>query len=582
MKAFFRNYLAALAAGFTFFGLGFLLILASSGSGETAIPTNSVLKLSFSGTMQDYVPRSSFPNLEQLMADQNVMSMEEIIFNIDKATYDESIESIFLNLNVFSAGSAQLREIRDALKGFKAEGKKVYAYGVVINRAAYYLGSVADELWLSPTGMMEWNGLASAPLYMKGALDKLGVTMNLIRGSDNAFKSAGEPFITTEMSEANKLQLSSYLNSVWETTLADLEGDGRLTAGELNTIADEGVILTPEDALANQMVDSLLYEDEVLEFFGMDGTGDDLAFVSLSKYNRELDGRKHDALNRVAVIYAEGDVSLGNSSPGTMGSATIVKALREVRNNDRIKAVVLRVNSPGGVSLAGDAMWREMNLLREAKPVVVSMGNVAASAGYQISAPADTILVSPQTITGSIGVFMLYPTAETLMHDHLGVSFQPVGTNAMSSFGTFDRPLTEAEYKLLQRNVDDFYTHFKWQVSSGRNLDEAHVDSIARGRVWTGAQALNLGLADMEGGLLKAIEVAADMANLEDRPMISSYPIPTDPLDEWLKQWAEQNSSSQIKAELGPLAPLYEEWKSITPRMGIQKRMMDYSMEYPL
>ncbi len=581
MKSFLKYYLAAVLGGLTFFLFGFLFILMLGLSGSSSGPVvedNSTLKISLNGAMQDYVPKTDFPSFEELFGGASSLSMEKIVFNILKAKDDDRIDAIYLELGAFSAGTAQLREIRSALQSFKDEGKTVYAYGMIISQSGYYLGSIADSIWLSQTGAMEFSGLSASVPYLKGAFDKLGIEMNLVRGSDNVFKSAGEPLISYEMSEYNRKQIESYLGDIWNHILMDLEGDGRLTAEQLNQIADTGVIIQPERAIELGLIDGLLYEDELLEKFG--GHKDN-SFVSLSAYSKEPSGEKADYRNRIAVIYAEGNVALGQSSQGTMGSETIVEALRAARTNSKIKAVVLRVNSPGGVSLAGDAMWREMNLVKAEKPLIVSMGNVAASAGYQISAPADTILVQPQTVTGSIGVFMLYPNASELINEHMGIRFETVPTNEMSDFGTIDRPLTDAEYAVLQNNIDEFYAHFKQQVADGRSLDMTHVDTIARGRVWTGAQALELGLADLEGGLMDAIEIAKELAGLEGNPRISSYPIPKDPFQEWMNSMNAQ-SEIQLKEQLGPVAPAYEMWQQLQPLMGTQKRLLEYSMEQPL
>lgn len=579
MKSFFKSYFAALLAGITLFMLGFIFLLALGGSKDNSIAEDSMLRIEFSGIMQDYVPRTEFPSLQSLLSNERIMSMEEIVFSLYKAADDPKITGVYLDLDIFTAGTAQLREIREALAVFKESGKPVYAYATILTRQSYYVGSAADSLWLSPTGLMEWNGLASSQPYLKGALDRLGIKMNLIRGSDNAYKSAGEPLIADEMSDANRAQISSYINSIWDNTLADLEGDGRVTAADLDRLADSGILVKPEDALAYGLIDELLYEDEMRS--RLNWTEDFSPMVSVGKYDQQS-SFNGSALERVAVIYAEGEVALGKSSQGTMGSETIVQALREVRNRESIKAVVLRINSPGGVSLAGDAMWREIQLLREVKPVIVSMGNVAASAGYQIAAPADTIMASPQTITGSIGVFMLFPTAEELMHEHLGIKFESVKTNEFGDFGTIDRPLTDAEYNILQGNVDDFYNHFKDQVANGRGLDRSYVDSIARGRVWTGAQGLENGLVDLEGGLMDAITLAGEMAGIEGRPGVSSYPLPQDPFEEFINNMSSSQSEAAISEQLGPLAPVYHQWKKIEPMMGTQKRLVEYSMEQPL
>lgn len=585
MKSFFRSYLAALFAGITFFFFGFLIILLSGGSKDTDLRGENFLHIELSGTMQDFVPMTEFPGFNEIFGGDIVMSMEEMVFNIRKAAEDENITGIYLDLDFFTAGTAQLREVRQALEAFKEEGKTVYAYGQVITRPGYYLASVADSIWLSPSGVVEWSGLSSSVPYLKGALDKLGVEMQLIRGRDNAYKSAGEPYIAETMSDANREQISSYLNSIWTGILADVAGDGRLTEMQLDEIALTGALIFPNDALALGMVDGLAHEDEVLSRFAEDRTSpdfDDLNLVSLSRYTNVPASKKGDLDSRIAVLYAEGEVTLGTSGSETMGSETIIEALRDIRTNDRIKGVVLRINSPGGVSLAGDAMLREVELLTREKPVVVSMGNVAASAGYLIAAPADTILVQPQTITGSIGVFAMIPAAQELLNDKLGIRFQNVTTHPLADLGTLDRPLNDVEKEVLQNSVDRTYESFREQVSIGRGMDRSAVDSLARGRVWTGSQAIENGLADAEGGLIDAIEIVKKMAGIEGKARISSYPEMEDPFTAWLNSMGGATAGETLREELGPLYPAYMKWKSIERMTGIQKRLPEYSMEQPL
>ncbi|TNE27899.1 MAG: signal peptide peptidase SppA [Bacteroidetes bacterium] len=587
MKTFFQAYLGSLVAGITLFFLGFLLILASGmGSKDNSIPSGSILKIDLSGVMQDHVPNNAFPFMDELLGRSTVLSMEDIVFNIEKAGRDPQIEAIYLNFDFFTTGTPQLREIRQALEAFKESGKTVYAFGQVIDRQAYYLASTADSLILSPVGVMEWTGIASSQPYLKGVLDKIGVEIQLIRGRDNAYKSAGEPFIATEMSDSNRAQISSYINSVWNEIIKDVAGDGRVSEQTLNDIAATGGLLFPADALDLGLIDAIAHEDEVLAFFAEDPSNpdfDNLNFVSLGKYKNTIVPSEGGSLHeRIAVVYAEGDVSIGKSSSGVMGAETIIEALREVRTNDDIAAVVLRVNSPGGLSLAGDAMWREVQLTAEAKPLVVSMGNVAASAGYLISAPADYIMVQPQTITGSIGVFAMFPIAEGLLHDKLGVNFETVATHEMAGMGVPDRPLTEAEYALLQNNVDVIYNRFRDAVASGRDMDRAAVDKLAKGRVWTGVQAIENGLADGEGGLVDAIEKAKELAGIEGPARRSTYPQVQDPLTEWLNSMQATSKVETLKAEMGPLYPLYNQWSELQNMMGFQQRLVDYSMHQPL
>lgn len=587
MKTFFQAYLGSLVAGITLFFLGFLFILASGmGSKDNSIPSGSFLQIDLSGVMQDHVPNDAFPFMNELLGQSAVLSMEEIVFNIEKASRDSKIDGIYLNLDIFTAGTPQLREIRQAIDAFKASGKKVIAYGQIIDRQGYYLVSSADSIILSPVGVMEWTGIASSQPYLKGVLDKIGVEMQLIRGRDNAYKSAGEPFIATEMSDSNRAQISSYINSIWDEILKDVASDGRVSEQQLNNVAEAGGLLFPEDALELGLIDAIAHEDEVLSFFASNTSSPDfenLNLVSLRKYKNAVvpseGGSIHD---RIAIVYAEGDVSLGKSSSGTMGAETIIEALRDVRTNDDIAAVVLRVNSPGGLSLAGDAMWREVELTAEAKPLVVSMGNVAASAGYLISAPADYIMVQPQTITGSIGVFAMFPIAEGLLHDKLGVNFETVATHEMAGMGVPDRALTEAEYALLQNNVDVIYNRFRDAVASGRQMERSAVDKLAKGRVWTGVQAIENGLADGEGGLVDAIEKAKELAGIEGPARRSTYPQVQDPLTEWLNSMQATSKVEMMKSEMGPLYPLYNRWSELQKMMGIQQRLVDYTMQQPI
>lgn len=585
MKAFLQAYFGSLLAGFTIFALGFLLILASSGSKDTSEETKSFLKIDLSGTMVDHIPDDAFPFMEQLTGQGSTLSMEDLSFNIYKAARDPQIKGIFLNIGFFTAGTAQLREIRQALESFQDSGKSVLAYGQIISRPAYYIASVADSIILAPDGMIEWTGLSSSQPYLKGALDKLGVEMQLIRGRDNAFKSAGEPFIAIEMSDSNRTQISSYLQSVWNGIIADVSSDGRVSEMELNTIAEEGGFLIAERALNMGFVDAIAYEDEVLAHFAHDASNPDfknLDFISFNKYKNVIIPSEGGSIHkRIAIVYAEGDVTLGKSSNGTMGSQTIVEALREIRTNDDFAGVVLRVNSPGGVSLAGDAMWREVKLTAEAKPLVVSMGNVAASAGYLISAPADVIMVQPQTITGSIGVFAMFPLAEGLFHDHLGIHFESVSTHKMAELGTPDRPLTPEEHELIQQNVDLTYNNFRNAVAEGRNMDRSEVDRLAKGRVWTGEQALKNGLADEEGGLFDAIRKAKELAGIEGPARISTYPKMENPLEVLLSSLQSSTQTTELKSQLGPVYPVFLQWSKIQKLMGMQMRMTEYSMEQP-
>jgi protease-4 len=423
-----------------------------------------------------------------------------------------------------SAGQATTEEIRNALLDFKKSGKFIVAYSEVYTQRFYYLASVADKVYINPKGFIEFAGFDSKVTFLKGALDKLGIEAQIIKVG--TYKSAVEPLVLTKMSDANRLQVTSYLGSLYDHFLTNISKSRGISKDSLFAYANEMRIKRPEDALKYKLVDGLKYKDELLdELKGRVGVNkkDKLNSVSLGDYSQSDDTTTEVSTNRIAVIYASGDIAGGESDDNSIGSETISAALRKARTDSKVKAVVLRVNSPGGSSLASDVIWREVSLTKKVKPIIVSMGDVAASGGYYISCAADSIFAQPNTITGSIGIFAVLPNMQKLFNDKLGITFDGVKTGQFADLGDNSRPLTPAERAIMQSMINNGYDDFTKAVAGGRHKTQRYIDSIGQGRVWTGTQALKIGLVDRLGNINDAVKSAAKMAKLKDYKLIA-YP----------------------------------------------------------
>jgi protease-4 len=487
------------------------------------------------------------------------------------------------------AGMSTLKEIRNKLAEFKAEsGKPVVAFADVYTQRTYYLASVADKVYLVPQGDLDFRGLQSEMMFMAGLFDKLGVQIQFIRGSDNQFKSYGETFTRKDMSPANKLQMTALVNGVWHNYINDVAPQRKLAPEMLDTIAAQLRIRKAGDAVATGLVDSLLYRDQVLAHLkatmGLDADKD-INFVELSKYTKAYVAQSDSAgkstskwkLPKVAVIYAQGEIQDGEGEDGNIGGATLSKAIRDARTDSSVKAIVLRVNSPGGSGLASDVIWREVALAKAVKPVVVSMGDMAASGGYYISCAANKIYAEPNTITGSIGVFGIIPNLQGFFNDKLGLTFDGVKTHKYADMMTVTRPLTEEEKGIIQGFIDHFYSTFTQRVAEGRNMAVAQVDSIGQGRVWTGTDAKRIGLVDDIGGLEAATEEAAQLANLgKGGYRTVGYPEQKDFLQQIRESLNAQARSWVAKEAFGQDADLlgrFEEIRKMRAMSGIQARM---------
>ena len=578
MKQFLKFTLAAAAGlmlGVFSIIIIFSILAASGDSKEVQLDKPYVLRLELNGEIQDRVEEMPFDLSEITGQDVNILGLNDILANIKKAKTDENIKGIYIEIGMISTGFATREEIRNALLDFKESGKFITTYSEIYTQGSYYLASVADYICMYPEGGMELRGLNSTIPFFTNALKKMGIEPQVIR--HGKFKSAVEPFMLTEMSDENREQIETYMGSIWEHFLKNVASDRELTRDRLNEMAENLEIQTTEDAVRLGLVDSLFYRDQFQNHLAnlMEQENyDDINFVSLKKYNKVKNENARDKFKKekVAVIYAQGEIQSGEGSETVIGSERISKAIRKARKDEKVKAIVLRVNSPGGSALASDVIWREMKLANEEKPVVVSMGDVAASGGYYIACASDKIYASPNTITGSIGVFGIMPNIEELMTDKIGITFDNVKTNKFADLGSVNRPLTQEEYDIIQKGVVDVYNTFTSKVAEGRDMSQENVDDIGQGRVWSGTNAMDINLIDEYGGLEAAVAGAAELAELEDY-RIYELPEQKDPFQELLEQLEEDMQTSWIKYQLGDQYKYYKTIQDIKHLKGVQARM---------
>ena len=578
MKQFLKFTLAAAAGlmlGVFSIIIIFSILAASGDSKEVQLDKPYVLRLELNGEIQDRVEEMPFDLSEITGQDVNILGLNDILANIKKAKTDENIKGIYIEIGMISAGFATREEIRNALLDFKESGKFITTYSEIYTQGSYYLASVADYICMYPEGGMELRGLNSTIPFFTNALKKMGIEPQVIR--HGKFKSAVEPFMLTEMSDENREQIETYIGSIWEHFLKNVASDRELTRDRLNEMAENLEIQTTEDAVRLGLVDSLFYRDQFQNHLAnlMEQENyDDINFISLKKYNKVKNENARDKFKKekVAVIYAQGEIQSGEGSETVIGSERISKAIRKARKDEKVKAIVLRVNSPGGSALASDVIWREMKLANEEKPVVVSMGDVAASGGYYIACASDKIYASPNTITGSIGVFGIMPNIEELMTDKIGITFDNVKTNKFADLGSVNRPLTQEEYDIIQKGVVDVYNTFTSKVAEGRDMSQENVDDIGQGRVWSGTNAMDINLIDEYGGLEAAVAGAAELAELEDY-RIYELPEQKDPFQELLEQLEEDMQTSWIKYQLGDQYKYYKTIQDIKHLKGVQARM---------
>ena len=575
-KTFLASLLAFFAANFVWFFL-FLIIVggvaALAGASTTIVEPKSVLKIDLAESIVDQPVNDPLAGFDPMsMNVQKSVSNLQVMRAIEAAAQDENIEGIYINLTgAGTASAALLEEVRGYLTSFKESEKFVIAYGETYSQGGYYLASVADSIYLNPVGEMEWRGLAAQVMFYKGLLDKLGVEPQVFR--HGTFKSAIEPYILDRMSPANRTQIETYINSIWGTIVEHVAEERNISIDTLNIYANELSAMMAEDALQARMVDGLKYEDEVedimREKLELDAD-EDIQFVSLGEYIAANPYTPTYSDNKIEVIYAEGQIVQGNSEKGTLGSTTLADQLAEARMDEEVKAVVLRVNSPGGSALASEVMWREMELLRQQKPVIVSMGDYAASGGYYISAPADAIVADATTLTGSIGVFGLIINAEKALKNKLGVTVDVAKSNHSADMGMPFRAVTAKERDHIMRGIEEVYTTFVNHVADGRNMTFDSVDAIGQGRVWTGNDGKRIGLVDQIGGLQYAIGVAADKAECSDDFMVRESLGEQTGLAALLNSLNMHISERKLRKEFGVLYDDYRSLRALIDNEGVQ------------
>lgn len=539
-----------------------------------SLKNNTVLHMTLDGKIGEKSNSTFDPTSFQV---NRTIGLSDLLYGIETAKNDDKVKGIFLEVGDLNCGYASTREIREALLDFKESGKFIVAYnaGEVITQKEYYLSSIANETYAFPSSAMEFFGLGAELTFFKNTLDKLDVEVEIIRGSNNDFKSAVEPFFRTEMSDSSRVQIERYLTSMWEDIRLDISKERNVSVSKLNNIAETAVIRRANDAVKLKLIDGVMYRDEVIDLIskkiGLE-EDEEPEFQAFEKYARkkiysEQTLTKNDDPN-IAVILAEGDISTDGDG---LTSKEICKLFQEVRKNRTIKTVVFRVNSPGGSALASDEIWREVVLTNKSKKVIVSMGDVAASGGYYIAAPGTTIFAEPTTITGSIGVFGMIPYIGKMLENKLGITFDRAGTNTHSIMSLMKK-LTPEELKMIQEEVDYTYMEFLNRVAVGRKLSVDQVNTIARGRVWTGRDALEIGLIDRLGGLRDAIQYASKKAGITDKRVLY-YPLKEEDMwQELLEDFEEENGGIMKAKQKLPevLTSSYESLLRMSNRFGIQ------------
>jgi len=582
MKKFLLYTLATITGIIITSFLFFIIIIASlsaivaSGDKPVNLKDNTVLILKAGVQIPDRGNPNPWSGFDLInMSFTPTPGLNEILHNLKKAAVDKKITGILIENGIYSSGWATTDEIRIAIEKFKKSGKFVISYSdYVLTQEAYFLSTAADKIYLNPGAMIDFKGLSGEVMFYKKALDKIGVDVQVIR--HGKFKGAVEPFILDELSKENKEQIKDYVGSIWTHVVSDISESRNIPVDQVNKMADNLVANNAADALQNRLIDGLIYRDALIDTLkSLTGISkdDNVNFISISKYNKIPDpNRVFSSENKIAVIYAEGTIVMGKGNETNIGGNNYAEIIRNQRLDSNIKAIVLRVNSPGGSAIASDIMWRELELAAKVKPVIVSMGNYAASGGYFISAPATKIYASPVTVSGSIGVFGMIPNAGKLLKDKLGITTQTVNTNIHSDFPSIFRPMNSYEQQVMQKSIENIYSDFVSKVSEGRKMRAASVDSIGQGRVWSGKSAKQLGLIDEMGGLEDAIKGAAELAGIS-KFSIREYPVLEDTYTKLLSGLTGEIRMRILEKELGEFTRYYSEIKELAALSGIQARL---------
>ena len=587
MKNFFMNVLATVVGILVFllligfFGVMSIVGMVASTEATTKVKDNSVLVLKMDGSLEERAEDNIMTQLSGVVG--QTIGLEETLNAIKKAKENDNVKGIYIEGGMFSGIPASTQELHDALVDFKKSGKWIVAYADQYSQSSYYLASVADKIWLNPQGMLDWHGLASQPYYLKDLLEKFGVKVQLAKVG--AYKSAPETYTSDHMSEPNREQITAYITGIWDTMLNDVSASRKISKETLNTLADGMVMLDdPQAYIKNKLVDKLLYSEEVKgevkKLLGID-EDKDINQINVEQMQNVKETHKGD---KIAVYYAYGSIvddrgtnSLGSTEHLIVGKE-VSKDLEELAADDKVKAVVLRVNSGGGSAYASEQIWHAVMNLKAKKPVVVSMGGMAASGGYYISCPANWIVAEPTTITGSIGIFGMFPDLSGLLSQKLGVKFDEVKTNKNAGFGTMARPFNEEEMGYLNAYIDRGYKLFRKRVADGRKQSTEAIEEIAQGHVWLGKDALGIKLVDQLGSIDDAVKKAAELAKL-DQYFTSSYPGEVDVFDQIMNSMSDTGGNyldAQMRATLGDYYEPFMLLKNINKQNAIQARIPFY------
>ena len=550
--------------------------IVSSGNKSVSVSNNSILVLKAGVTIPDRGNQNPLSGIDLVnLTFSPSAGLNDILHNIEKASGDSKIKGILIENGLLPSGWATTEEIRNALLKFRENGKFVISYSdYVLTQECYYLATAADKIYINPGTMVEFKGLSSEVMFYKKALEKIGVEVQVTR--HGKFKGAVEPFILDKLSDENRTQIKDYAGSLWNQIITDISKSRDIPVEQLNKLADNLDGNLASGAFESKLVDGLMYRDALIDTLkSLSGINKDkeLNLISMTKYTKVADTKlSFSAKNKIAVVYASGTIVTGKGNQGNIGGNYYADVISKARLDSSVKAIVLRVNSPGGSATASDIMWRELDLAARVKPVVISMGNYAASGGYFISAPGTKIYADPMTISGSIGVFGLIPNIGKLLEQKLGLTTEIVNTNKNSDFPSIYRPMNPYEKELMQMSIEKIYSDFVSKVASGRKMSSESVDSIGQGRVWSGTSALRIGLVDEIGGLKDAIKGAAKLAGIESFS-VRELPVFEDPYMRILSQLSGEARMSILKKELGESVKYYNMVQELKDMSGIQARL---------
>ncbi|MFM2201202.1 MAG: hypothetical protein RL040_402 [Bacteroidota bacterium] len=584
---FLKSMLASMLGAFLALGLMILAVViliivavaSGSDSDESHVHDNSILHIVIEQPTSERASDNDF-NIDPFsMEGGSKIGLDRFIADLEKARTDEKIKGIFLEPINVQAAPSTLLDMRRAIENFRSSGKFVVAYAENFGQAEYYLASAADEVYMYPEGTFDWRGMNAEIMYYKKMFDKLGVEAQVIRGPNNKFKSAVEPYMYDHMSDENRAQMKTFIDDIWRIMLDDISASRNVSVEQLNLFADSLTFASNAAVQTSGLVNGLLYRDEVMATLksktgvAADADDDELNMVKLAEYHKSDDDEAGYGKEKVAVVFAVGAIESGEGDDATIGSERIAKALKQAREDEKVKAIVLRVNSPGGSALASDVIWRETELIKQSgKPFYVSMGDYAASGGYYIACSADKIYANANTITGSIGVFGVIPNLQKFLDEKLGITFDRYETNPHADLVSAFKPLDEAEMKAMQTMIGEIYNDFTAKVSKGRKMTQAQVDSIGQGRVWSGEDAKQIGLVDEIGDLDDCVKAAAQAAGVSDYS-IRELPSMIDPLQKLMEELSGAKEAGVAKELLGDNYRLYREVKAAAQWQGVQARL---------